>query len=137
MYRLRNIYDYFRYDLPRRIKNFLFWGWVLRDDRCWDSGNVYVYLTTKLNKLYEVMNTSRHIKYYPRLLKELKEMCELAKRLNDEDTFYYENQYFHPNHITNFLDEEWSLPYYHSQQQDEMRKRFFYLMNKNLESLWE
>ena len=134
---LSNLYNYFYYDFPRRVKNFFYWGWRLRDDCEWDYNNIFVYLTLKLNNLYRVMNTTRHVKYYPHLLNELKEMRILAKRLALED-FYYDKSYFEDKPRTSdFLGEVIEIGYYNRIQHNECLNRFFYLMDKNVLSLWE
>lgn len=80
--------------LLRKIRNFLFWGWNLRDDVNWDYASIYRILHIKLTRLRQgCYNDGHHVwSEKSREYKALSECIELCKRIERGETHYFFGQ---------------------------------------------
>lgn len=84
-YKLKNVYDYIRYDIPRGIKNLIIWLPAVWKDRQWDHQFIYMILRHKLNLQQQFIREHGVHVNNVQDADEIKECVELLDNLIEDD----------------------------------------------------
>lgn len=151
MEKIQNIY----WDLKRKITNFFFYGWKLRNLYSWEASCVYEMIEVHLSRCYDVFENHGHLMWQDnkKNMRKLKTTIELAKKLKNEDyhNHYYkltqgyrrefvecEDGYFTLSKYPEHIEKRLKYAFKRDQSQNKQDMDLFYkLLYKHLEGWWD
>lgn len=160
MYGLKRFIDWFRYSLPRGVKNLIIWFPIIWKDRSWDHYFIYVNLHYKLKLTEKVIRNGHHlyrnktadkikicILILDRLIKDnyLDNALEKHNEKWGEGEFQFKNNEFHIKYenIKNKDDEQKQQKDFRAavKHQNYLREQdldiLFKLLRKHIQSWWD
>lgn len=139
----------------RRIYNFFYYGYKFNNVIDYDSQDFYYFTYIKLSKLYECMLNNSHLQWNSDKdntgMRKLREAIHLAKYLYDEHHYdesydkYYQVDLLHYNYLSlenlnRDTKEKRALIRSHKKLDRKIalhKKRFYYLLQKYLDTWWD